>query len=77
MDEQRIDATTDEDKGKSSSSLENGASGSNSTPEVGLRDNLVELAVKFLSNPRVMSSLMDQKKAFLKKKGLYKLHTCG
>ncbi len=33
------------------------------------RANLVDLAVKFLSNPRVAGSPMDQKRAFLQKKG--------
>lgn len=33
------------------------------------RQNLVELAVKFLNNPRVAERSMQDKKAFLKKKG--------
>lgn len=33
------------------------------------RQNLVELAVKFLNNPRVAERSMEDKKAFLKKKG--------
>ena len=39
------------------------------SPREELRSNLVDLAVKFLSNPRVTGSPMDQKRAFLKKKG--------
>ncbi len=34
-----------------------------------LRQNLVDLAVKFLSNPRVMERPMEDKRAFLRKKG--------
>lgn len=38
-------------------------------PPPSLRQNMVELAVKFLSNPRVADRAMEDKKAFLKKKG--------
>jgi peroxin-14 len=34
------------------------------------RENLVDVAVKFLNNPRVIGSPLEQKKAFLQKKGL-------
>ena len=33
------------------------------------RQNLVELAVKFLNNPRVAERPLEDKKAFLRKKG--------
>ena len=39
------------------------------SPREESRSNLVDLAVKFLSNPRVTGSPMEQKRAFLKKKG--------
>ncbi|CAI8008792.1 Peroxisomal membrane protein PEX14 [Geodia barretti] len=35
-----------------------------------LRENLVDVAVKFLNNPRVIGSPLEQKKVFLQKKGL-------
>ena len=41
-----------------------------SQPDVPLRDNMVDLATRFLTNSRVQSSPMDQRRAFLKKKGL-------
>ncbi len=34
------------------------------------RSSLVELAVKFLNNPRVVDKPMEEKKAFLRKKGM-------
>ena len=40
-----------------------------SRPDVPLRDNMVDLATRFLTNTRVQSSPMDQRRAFLKKKG--------
>ena len=40
-----------------------------SNPAPASRANLVDLAVKFLTNPRVTDSPLDQKKAFLKNKG--------
>lgn len=55
MDEKRV-----EDKGDSAESVEGAAS----------RQNLVDLAVKFLNNPRVWEKPMEDKKAFLRKKGL-------
>ncbi|KAH9490080.1 peroxisomal membrane protein pex14 [Bulinus truncatus] len=39
-------------------------------PAEGPRENLINTAVKFLQNPKVMSSPLYQKKAFLEKKGL-------
>lgn len=39
-------------------------------PAEGPRENLISTAVKFLQNPKVMSSPLYQKKAFLEKKGL-------
>ncbi|CAG5117997.1 unnamed protein product [Candidula unifasciata] len=39
-------------------------------PTEGPRENLISTAVKFLQNPKVMSSPLYQKKAFLEKKGL-------
>lgn len=39
-------------------------------PAEGPRENLINTAVKFLQNPKVMSSPLYQKKAFLQKKGL-------
>ncbi|XP_059152526.1 peroxisomal membrane protein PEX14-like [Physella acuta] len=39
-------------------------------PGEGPRENLISTAVKFLQNPKVMSSPLYQKKAFLEKKGL-------
>lgn len=34
-----------------------------------LRPNLMDLAVKFLNNPRVLERPMEDKRAFLRKKG--------
>ena len=34
-----------------------------------LRENMVDLATRFLTNSRVQSSPMEQRRAFLKKKG--------
>ena len=34
-----------------------------------IREDLVNTAAKFLRNPKVLSSPLDQKKAFMKKKG--------
>lgn len=34
-----------------------------------LRENMVDLATRFLANSRVQSSPMEQRRAFLKKKG--------
>ena len=34
------------------------------------RSNMVDLAVKFLNNPRVWERSMEDKKAFLRKKGV-------
>jgi hypothetical protein len=34
-----------------------------------LRENMVDLATRFLTNSRVQSSSMEQRRAFLKKKG--------
>lgn len=34
-----------------------------------LRENMVDLATRFLTNTRVQSSPMEQRRAFLKKKG--------
>ena len=34
-----------------------------------LRENMVDLATRFLTNSRVQSSPIDQRRAFLKKKG--------
>lgn len=42
-----------------------------SQSDVPLRDNMVDLATRFLTNSRVQSSPMDQRRAFLKKKGVY------
>ncbi|BFZ23212.1 hypothetical protein BsWGS_26250 [Bradybaena similaris] len=39
-------------------------------PAEGPRENLISTAIKFLQNPKVMSSPLYQKKAFLEKKGL-------
>ncbi|XP_005107522.2 peroxisomal membrane protein PEX14 isoform X2 [Aplysia californica] len=39
-------------------------------PSEGPREHLISTAVKFLQNPKVMSSPLYQKKAFLEKKGL-------
>jgi peroxin-14 len=39
-------------------------------PDDGPRENLIATAVKFLQNPKVMTSPLYQKKAFLEKKGL-------
>ncbi|RUS71047.1 hypothetical protein EGW08_021193 [Elysia chlorotica] len=39
-------------------------------PAEGPRENLINTAVKFLQNPKVMTSPLYQKKAFLEKKGL-------
>ncbi|GFN74888.1 peroxisomal membrane protein pex14 [Plakobranchus ocellatus] len=39
-------------------------------PADGPRENLINTAVKFLQNPKVMSSPLYQKRAFLEKKGL-------
>ena len=45
-----------------------------SQPDVPLRDNMVDLATRFLTNSRVQSSPMDQRRAFLKKKGISKFY---
>ena len=69
-------------KGESDSKVEDGSSSKEvpsdslqeleaNNPAPASRTNLVELAVKFLTNPRVTDSPMDQKKAFLKNKGTY------
>lgn len=34
-----------------------------------LRENMIDLATRFLTNSRVQSSPMEQRRAFLKKKG--------
>ena len=34
-----------------------------------IRDNMVDLATRFLTNSRVQGSPMEQRRAFLKKKG--------
>ncbi|KAK3737162.1 hypothetical protein RRG08_016466 [Elysia crispata] len=39
-------------------------------PAEGPRENLINTAIKFLQNPKVMTSPLYQKKAFLEKKGL-------
>ena len=45
-------------------------SSSSSTNQDGvLRENMVDLATRFLTNSRVQSSPMEQRRAFLKKKG--------
>lgn len=41
----------------------------NIQPSLVARQNLVDLAMKFLNNPRVMSYPLEEKKAFLRKKG--------
>ena len=41
-----------------------------------LRDNMVDLAVRFLTNSRVQTSPMEQRRAFLKKKGMHLLRRC-
>lgn len=38
-----------------------------------LRDNMVDLATRFLTNSRVQNSPMEQRRAFLKKKGMQSL----
>lgn len=38
--------------------------------EANIRQNLIDLAVKFLNNSRVTSRPMEEKKGFLRKKGL-------
>lgn len=38
-------------------------------PIPAVRRNLVDLAMKFLNNPRVMSHPLEARKAFLRKKG--------
>jgi hypothetical protein len=54
-----------EDKGGDGSSTPTaGVSG-----DVSPRPNLVDLAVKFLNNPRVWERPMEDKKMFLRKKG--------
>ena len=41
----------------------------NSQPTPAPNQDLTDMAVKFLSNPRVMSHPLEAKKAFLRKKG--------
>ena len=38
--------------------------------DVPLRDNMVDLATRFLTNSRVQTSPLNQRRAFLKKKGM-------
>lgn len=71
MDPNQTDDGADKEKSEANSEHAQSATDQpNSSSDSHLRQNLVELAVKFLNNSRVQDSPMEQKKAFLKKKGL-------
>ena len=58
------------DDGKDANKAGEGLSGKRTTPSpTGPRKDLTDLAVKFLTNPKVMSHPEEAKKTFLRKKG--------
>ena len=64
-----MDPTTKKGAGDSSSTQPAPETSTQTAQAATQRQNLVDLAVKFLSNPRVMERSVDEKRAFLRKKG--------
>jgi len=59
-----------EEGGRAETTGDGAASSSSSSPDPRkIRQHLVDLAVKFLNNPRVSDKPMEDKKNFLRKKG--------